>query len=86
MRRRAGRARFRLYAEFDSRLDRRRWIDAALPTPTPNGDEVQADWEELGSPESYLAPHSAARSPLSLEPELTSFVGRQRELGELGAC
>jgi hypothetical protein len=25
-----------------------------LATITPNGDEVQADWEDLGSPESYL--------------------------------
>jgi hypothetical protein len=25
-----------------------------LATVTPNGDEVQADWENLGSPESYL--------------------------------
>jgi Thioredoxin like C-terminal domain len=26
----------------------------SLATITPNGDEVQADWEDLGSPESYL--------------------------------
>ena len=27
---------------------------AGLATVTPQGDEVQADWEDLGSPESYL--------------------------------
>ena len=25
-----------------------------MATVTPNGDEVQADWDDLGSPESYL--------------------------------
>jgi len=29
-------------------------VRPGLATVTPNGDEVQADWEDLGSPESYL--------------------------------
>src|SRR5215467_12083812 len=29
-------------------------VGTGLATVTPEGDEVQADWENLGSPESYL--------------------------------